>query len=109
MSRIVPPVAQLAAAVIVRQEQGNQLRHPEGSSRINFGPRTAHTTLTSALSPPRRHHHDPDIAMLPALRRVAPRITKTAVNARALSKGTMDMRGGLLSNPKLGIIRLDYD
>ena len=49
--------------------------------------------------------------MLPALRRVAPRITKTAVNvnARALSKGTMDMRGGLLSNPKLGIIRLDYD
>ena len=109
MSRIVPPVAQLAAAVIVRQEQGNQLRHPEGSSRINFGPRTAHTTLTSALSPPRRHHNDPDIAMLPALRRVAPRITKTAVNARALSKGTMDMRGGLLSNPKLGIIRLDYD
>ena len=109
MSRIVPPVAQLAAAVIVRQEQGNQLRHPEGSSRINFGPRTAHTTLTSALSPPRRHHHDPDIAMLPALRRVAPRITKTAVNARALSKGTMDMRGSLLSNPKLGIIRLDYD
>lgn len=48
--------------------------------------------------------------MLPALRRVAPRITKTAVNARALSKGTMDMRPkGPISNPKLGIIRLDYD
>lgn len=47
--------------------------------------------------------------MLPALRRVAPRITKTAVGTRALSKGTMDMRGSLLSNPKLGIIRLDYD
>ena len=47
--------------------------------------------------------------MLPALRRVAPRITKTAVGTRALSKGTMDMRGSLLSSPKLGIIRLDYD
>ena len=83
----------------------------QSSSRSNFGP-APHTTLTSAVSPPRRHHNDPDIAMLPALRRVAPRITKTAVNvnARALSKGTMDMRPkGPISNPKLGIIRLDYD
>ena len=106
VSRIVPPVAQLAAAV--RQEQGNQLRHPSHHALISA--LAPHTTLTSALSPPRRHHHDPDIAMLPALRRVAPRITKTAVNARALSKGTMDMRPkGPISNPKLGIIRLDYD
>ena len=88
----------------------NEVRrgHPQLiTPQINLRP--AHHA-TSALSLPRRHHHNPDIAMLPALRRVAPRITKTAVNARALSKGTMDMRPkGPISNPKLGIIRLDYD
>ena len=108
-SRLAPAAAELqgsckGAPATIAWHCFTEVRRGHSSSRLRLIC-VPHTTLTSALSLPRRHHHNPDIAMLPALRRVAPRITKTAVNARALSKGTMDMRGSLLSNPKLGIIR----